>query len=187
MAWTAPMTFIPNTVLTAAQLNTHLRDNLLEQGPAKAVGDHATGYMAVEGPHKMGRRIITSHRNVSGYTSSGSWTDLSGANSHGPTIRVKHGEQALIMIEARIKKNSGASWKATGFCGVQIFGATNRDPDDRYALKSSQYSDGENASMFVYLAEDLTPGTSRFRMKYKVSEEETTAYFSYARILIMPF
>jgi len=35
MAWTAPRTWVAAEILTAALLNTHLRDNLLETGPAK--------------------------------------------------------------------------------------------------------------------------------------------------------
>lgn len=36
MAWTAPMTASANGTLTAAQFNTHVRDNLLETETAKA-------------------------------------------------------------------------------------------------------------------------------------------------------
>ncbi len=187
MAWTAPMTFIPNTVLTAAQLNTHLRDNLLEQGPSKAIGDNTTGYLAVEGPHKLGRRIITSHRNTYGTTSSSAWTDLDGAlNPNGPTIKVKHGTQALIMMEVMARKLSNTvPHTATVSVGVLMFGATNRDPDDTYCLKTSQYQDTPNASMFAFIAQDMTPGTTSFRLKYKVSESVKTE-FTYARIIVMP-
>lgn len=38
MAWTSPATWVANTVLTAAQLNTQVRDNL------KAIGDPWTAY-----------------------------------------------------------------------------------------------------------------------------------------------
>lgn len=36
MAWTAPLTAALNGTLTAAQFNTHVRDNLLETEAAKA-------------------------------------------------------------------------------------------------------------------------------------------------------
>jgi hypothetical protein len=35
VAWTAPRTWVTGETVTAALLNTHLRDNLLETGPAK--------------------------------------------------------------------------------------------------------------------------------------------------------
>ena len=51
MAWTAPMTWVAGSTVTSALLNTHLRDNLLESGPAKvtAGGDtlYATGANAL--------------------------------------------------------------------------------------------------------------------------------------------
>lgn len=36
MVWTAPMTAVDNDVFTAAQFNTHVRDNLLETMPGKS-------------------------------------------------------------------------------------------------------------------------------------------------------
>ncbi len=36
IAWTAPRTWVANDILTAAQLNAHVRDNLLETAVAKA-------------------------------------------------------------------------------------------------------------------------------------------------------
>ena len=51
MAWTSPRTWVALEVLTAALLNTHLRDNLLETAPAKVTtqGDtvYATGSSAL--------------------------------------------------------------------------------------------------------------------------------------------
>lgn len=35
MAWTAPRTWVATEVVTASIMNTHVRDNLLETGPAK--------------------------------------------------------------------------------------------------------------------------------------------------------
>lgn len=51
MAWTAPRTWVSGETVTAAQLNTHLRDNMLETAPAKVTtaGDivYATGANAL--------------------------------------------------------------------------------------------------------------------------------------------
>lgn len=51
MAWTAPRTWVASETLTAALLNTHVRDNLLETAPAKVTtaGDicYATGANAI--------------------------------------------------------------------------------------------------------------------------------------------
>lgn len=51
MAWTAPRTWVTDEVVSASQLNAHVRDNLLETAPAKAAasGDlfQATGATAI--------------------------------------------------------------------------------------------------------------------------------------------
>lgn len=47
MAWTNPKTYVVSAVLTAAEMNTYQRDNMLETAPAKVTtaGDivYATG------------------------------------------------------------------------------------------------------------------------------------------------
>jgi hypothetical protein len=52
MAWTAPRTWVTDEVVSASQLNTHVRDNLLETAPAKATASgelfEATGANALQ-------------------------------------------------------------------------------------------------------------------------------------------
>jgi hypothetical protein len=47
MAWTAPATYVAGQTLTAAQLNTQLRDNLLFVATAKAVSLERTSVLSV--------------------------------------------------------------------------------------------------------------------------------------------
>ena len=35
MAWTAPRTWVTGEIVTSSNMNTHVRDNLLETAPAK--------------------------------------------------------------------------------------------------------------------------------------------------------
>ncbi len=192
MAWTSPMTFIPNTVLTAAQLNTHLRDNLLETGPAKSVGATTTGYFVAEGPYQIGRRIIHSNGSEEPQsTSSDAWTDLDFVygtgtpSSVGPTVKILTGVNALVIIQCRVSKQINAPHKDTAFMAAAIYGATEREPDELYAFKTSQYKDGANAGSFAYMATDLNPGINIFRAKYKISGT-STATFDDRRILVIP-
>jgi hypothetical protein len=71
MAWTAPRTWVSGETLTAALLNTHLRDNLLETAPAKVTtaGDltYATGANA------LARLGITNGGVLKGGASAPSW------------------------------------------------------------------------------------------------------------------
>lgn len=55
MAWTAPRTWVTGEVVTAAQLNTHLRDNLLETSAATAVA--AGDLILANAANSMGSRL----------------------------------------------------------------------------------------------------------------------------------
>lgn len=74
MAWTSPRTWVALEVLTAALLNTHLRDNLLQTAPAKVTtaGDlvYATGSAALA---RLG--IGTAGQQLVGGTSAPAWSD----------------------------------------------------------------------------------------------------------------
>lgn len=49
MAWTSPMTFVTGAVLTASNLNTHLRDNLLSLGGSTGKVDASATVKNVQG------------------------------------------------------------------------------------------------------------------------------------------
>jgi len=57
MAWTAPSTWVAGAILTAAQLNTQLRDNLLAGGPIYAT--EALRDAAITSPFEGQRAYIT--------------------------------------------------------------------------------------------------------------------------------
>lgn len=57
MAWTAPSTFVAGAVLTAAQLNTNVRDNTLAGGPIYAT--EALRDAAITSPFEGQRAYIT--------------------------------------------------------------------------------------------------------------------------------
>ena len=57
MAWTAPSTFAPGAILTAAQLNTNVRDNSLAGGPIYAT--EALRDAAITSPFEGQRAYIT--------------------------------------------------------------------------------------------------------------------------------
>ena len=57
MAWTAPSTWVAGAILTAAQLNTQLRDNLLAGGPIYAT--EALRDAAIPSPFEGQRAYIT--------------------------------------------------------------------------------------------------------------------------------
>lgn len=166
MAWTSPMTFVANNVLTAPQLNTHLRDNLLELAPAKASSNLGTWFVS-QGPNRIEERLIRSARvNTVGTTKSSDYTDLP---TYGPKVTVETGDRVIILLQASMANSAGDTACAMGF---SIKGRTEKDPSDSYSL----FMTPRTANQFMqwgvtYLVENLTPGEHTFTCKYKTGSD----------------
>jgi hypothetical protein len=164
MAWTVPMTFEPNTALTAAQLNTYLRDNMLETAPSKAT---TPGYHFVStGPFSIAERpIVGKQINTQESTSSTSYTDLA---TPGPTITCETGSQAIYLISARMS-NTASEGTGSTRASIDISGATTIAASDSRELTLHGVANGAQCKMAMAFFEDgLTPGMNTFTMKYKV-------------------
>lgn len=179
MAWTAPKTFTANTVLTAADLNAYLRDNLLETAPAKAT---TTGSWFVgAGPNQIQERVPQLASIAASETcTSSSWGDL---ETPGPTVTVNSGVRALIIISAAISSNS---LDAQSFVGYTISGATTQIATFDLSLQVDGISaDKTNRRCQIFMQEDLTPGLNTFTTRYTISSGIST--FSDRFIGVWPF
>lgn len=179
MAWTSPMTFVSNNVLTAAQLNTHLRDNLKETAPAKATTDTGSWFIA-QGPNQIEERIIKVSRvNNQEATKSTSWTDL---GKIGPQVTVTTGKAAIVMLGCMLGNTVAEGSASMGF---QIKGYTDKDPEDRFSLFTSGRSANTHSIYGVtYHVPDLNPGLNTFTAKYKAGGD--TAEFRYRFMGVIP-
>lgn len=163
MAWTAPMTFTANSVLTAAQLNTHLRDNLMETAPAKAT--QSGSIFVGTGPNSIAERVLATARvSAAETTSSTSYTNVSTA---GPSVTVTTGVQALIFVGCYLQNSSANVGTAMSW---EISGATTRAALDLTAISN----DGAPANQPIRasnhdLMTGLTPGVNTFTAKYRVA------------------
>lgn len=179
MAWTAPMTFVGNTVLTAAQLNVHLRDNFLETEVAKATSPG--GLMISMGNNEIVERVASGDViDQAESTSSTSYTDLS---TVGPKVTVTTGTRALVFLHCNMKNETAAFQSNMSF---GITGATTQTAVDSGSIQS----DGLTADKAVQwgganLIDDLTPGVNVFTAKYKVGG--STATFSNRNLTVVPF
>lgn len=181
MAWTSPMTFTSGSVLTAAQLNTHLRDNMMELAPAKTTQAGSicvgNGYNKIAERIPKGARVDTAQNlNVTEYR------DLS---TVGPKVTVTTGTQAIVFVAAGAN-NAGASNAC--YMSYQITGATSKDPSDDSAL----IMEGVHASKInrwsqMIVEDDLTPGVNTFTCKYKSGTTDTVAQWYRRFILVWPF
>jgi hypothetical protein len=181
MAWTTPLTFASNAVLTASQLNTHLRDNLLETAPAKATT--AGQIFVATGANAIAARTIQSARNdAQDTTTNTAFGDLS--TSVGPSVTVTTGAQALVVVSARLSCSGSSNFAYAGF---DVTGATTRLADSAETVSTRQAGgSGEfiGASRVVYVT-GLTPGSNVFTMRYRVSGP-STGTFELRNIIVIP-
>lgn len=174
MAWVSPMTFVANSVLTAAQLNTHLRDNLNETAPAKAT---AAGQIFVStGANSIAARLIDDDIvETAQATTSTTYTDLT---TVGPTVTVTSGILALVTVTAECENNTAG---ATASATFEISGATTTAPSDIRRIKVTGTSP---ARMSVQTLMGVTPGSNTFKMVYRASSN--TATFTNRRLHVWP-
>lgn len=182
MAWTAPMTAVANTAFTAAQFNTHVRDNLVETAPGKATAGVSNGSIVTKsGTNQIAFRTPSSAEIVTSQsTSSTGYTNLA---TTGPSVTVTTGSRALIIMSASLQNNSDNS----SFVSVAITGATSDAAADDRALRhrDGTGSSGEEQMSHAYLFTSLTPGSNTFTAKYRVIGG--TGTFRYRHLIVIPF
>jgi hypothetical protein len=173
------MTAVANSTFTAAQFNAYVRDNLNETAPAKATA--AGSYFVATGVNSIAeRRGLSGADLASGTTTSTTYTDLTGA-SVGPSVSVVHGPNVLVIVRGSVE-NSGAGSARMGYA---ISGANSLAAADNrgiHVFGGAGVNVGCSDASFLG---SLTPGTSTFTAKYRVSSG--TGTFSARRLLVIPF
>lgn len=156
MAYTTPSTWVAGNVLTAAQLNQQVRDNVSFLAGTK------------------GAEIVTSQT-----TASTSYTDLATA---GPAVSTLTGTTALVLLSALLLNNTSTNLCYMGFA---ISGATTVAAGDEDALIYQAFANNGQAQMgTVVLVTGLTAGTNTFTAKYRVNGG--TGTFQRRRIAVIP-
>lgn len=163
MAWNAPITFVANAVLTAAQLNAQVRDNMSETAAAKATT--AGRIFATTGANALAERdldddIIETNET----TTSTSYTDLA---TVGPSVTLTTGVRAIVWLNSTTDNNTTGQ---TSFVSFEVSGATTSAAIDGRALLQQTASGGSTnirAGVTNFIA--LTPGSNTFTMKYRVT------------------
>lgn len=162
MSWTAPMTFAANSVLTAAQMNTHLRDNLLETEAAKVT---QAGSMLVAAAHNrlVERKPATARVATTETTTLTGFTDLT---TPGPTVTVETGTRCLLFVSSSMMVGGVSDRGAV--VGIAISGATSREASDCPIQLNYDGITLDNRLRFGTsgLLDDLTPGDNTFTLKY---------------------
>lgn len=198
MAWTAPMTAASNGTLTAAQWNTHIRDNLLETEAAKATKrpefvtdpDSANeivpgAFFVATGLNAIAERRITEGNQSRGETETTTSTTYTDLDQYGPSITVATGTRAIVMVASEMT-NALATEQA--FADFTVAGATTRAATDTTALIAEGYSTSgsQMCRRASYARVTLTAGANVFTMKYRTSNASNSASFRKRQIVVWP-
>lgn len=178
MVWNAPKTWATNEALTAFDLNTYLRDNLLLTTPALAEKEQQ--YFVAAGENIVAAREFRyRYFDAVENCTSTSYTDL---GTLGPQVTVETGPGGALAMWA---VQFGSISAGTALVSVQITGAGASDSDaaaaDERALTATATV---TQCMNVVYYTDLTPGENTFTLKYRVSSGTTK--FRRRRLLVLP-
>jgi hypothetical protein len=180
MAWTVPLTAVPNTALTAAQWNASVRDNLNETAVAKATT--AGGIFVATGANALAQRVTVLDTYTGGgtdTTNSTSYTGLTG----GAAVAAATGTKACVLSTARVSHDTAGG---RAYCSHSISGATTTAASDVWAF----VHDAHTASRVLTQTQvsewaTLTTGTNTFTHAFKVSAN--IASFVWRQLVILPF
>lgn len=170
MAWTTPMTFVPGNVLTAAQLNTHLRDNMLETAPGRA--SVLNSIFVSQSPFRIEERTIKANRVATSQSlTTSSYADLA---TVGPSVTCTTGTSAIVFLNSTFTP----AVTDTG-CGMSF--AVTGDSDRSAADKDAILIDGTTGGNALRVGTNifvsgLTPGVNVFTAKYKSSGNNSTTF-----------
>lgn len=194
MAWTAPITFTNGDPLTAAQLNTFVRDNMLETGPGKSV---VRGRMLVTEnvndilERQWVRDYQGGHINQSDITLDRPFpvTEDQEGTEYGPSVTVQHGGTMLLMYDARIQMT--AEGPSDAVYAPVIDG--QRPQNTHFAVRSGREGGGRWGAWWLWKGE---PGLSYVTMAYGISGptgrtdddgDPVTARYAGRRLTVIPF
>lgn len=179
MAWTAPKTFSDGVALTANELNTYLRDNLMETMTAKATTNGGL-FFSTDVNEWTERYPNYARTNGTITTSSATYQDLGG-----PRVTCTTGTDVLLFFAAHVG-NTNAS--AATYMSYNVSGATVIASAASQGLRIDGVAanTGDNyigAGMFD-MRSDLTPGENTFKLTYRV--DAGTGSWTYSMLAVIP-
>ena len=178
MAWTTPRTWVTSEVVTASIMNTHVRDNFDETGPAVATS--AAGFLMSGGTNSVVERPADgSSVTTLQSTTSTSYTDLT---TSGPAVTLTTGTRVIVAIVARINNNTLGN---VSYMSYAISGATTSSATDNISAHlESDPALQVGTPCNVHIRTGLTAGSNTFTSKYRVSGG--TGNFEDRRITVIP-
>jgi hypothetical protein len=181
MSWSAPLTVAANDILTAAQYNQSVRDNMLQMAPAKATGPG--NWFSVSATNEISERMINSSVvTTSEQTSSTSYVDLS---TVGPSVTVTC-KYALVFMNVRMRNVNGDGRGA--YVSLACSGASTFSANDNWMISSAGIKNDNPVRVggsFGFTVSSA--GTNTFTMKYKCQAGYTPAQFEQRELVVISF
>lgn len=180
MAWTSPITFATGEILTAAQMNTYLRDNLLETAPAKATTPG--GIFVTTGANAIAERVPAGATvAASQSTTSSTFVNLA---TVGPSVTVNTGSQAIVSLYSAMSVNTSNNQAEAGYAvsGATIIAATST----RVIQIDGTPSGDELRIGATFFQSGLNPGVNTFTMQYRAPTAGVSATFVDRHIVVIP-
>lgn len=175
MAWTAPLTFVAATALTAAQLNQQLRDNLLETMPGKATTPGSFFVVNSISPVTLGERQLQMDSVMESDSTAGtSYADLDNGTV-GPTVTVTTGTRAFVWFSCRLYNDTANAQICMTYA---VSGATTVAASDTSALIVDGLATANRQTQAMYdMTTGLTAGSNTFTAKYRAGGGGRANYF----------
>lgn len=178
ISWSTPLTATASAVLTAAQWNASVRDNLLETAVAKATT--ANGYFVATGANALAQRfILEAVVDPLETTTSTSYTSLA---TNGPLVAPTTGTKALVFLTSQ---QSNSTSGTTCYATYEVSGASSIAANDSWAALV-QSPAGQDIRMTCVSLQTLSAGVNTFRMMYRCGSGGGTGSFNRRRITVMP-
>lgn len=177
MAWTAPMTAVPNDIFKASDFNTYIRDNLLETAPGLPDSPNGSFYVTTGENSISGSSVSLNRVDASASTASTTYTDLSPS---GPSVTLTVNNSVVIGLGARMT-NSSSTGQSRMSVEWSNDGVTN-SASDNYSLTYTGTPIFKLGNTFLLAT---TPGQYTFTAKYRVSAG--TGTFQNRTMLVFPF
>ncbi len=180
MAWSSPITFVTGETLTAAQLNTYVRDNLNETAPAKATTPG--GIFVATGANAIAQRVPAGATVSSAQTtSSNSFVDLA---TVGPSVTLTTGTQAIVSIYSAMAVDTSNNQAESAFA---VSGATSIAASSARCIQIDGTPAGDEIRFgATFFQSGLTSGTNTFTMKYRTATSGTVGTFTDRHIVVIP-
>lgn len=172
MAWTAPRTWSTGETVTAAHMNAHVRDNLLETAPAKATTDG--GIFVATGANALAERVFAHQVGDGTYTGTGTGDNTyfalngtqwgSGSNI---SVTATTGTRALLMYGCATSIGSARELSLS----YDVTSATTIGESDIWRVVVYGGYGGSRA----HLQTSLNAGSNNFRIKAKSDDISLTS------------